>query len=177
MRATRIDRPVRAGYVGKMEAIGDYYATLRVEPDADDAALRLAYRTLMRRHHPDVSVEGDAENQCQAINEAYACLRDPSKRAAYDARQRAQRSSRQPATPMSPRAYHSTWGAQYADRSARESARQSKGWKATAIGIAIALTIATFAATSAVDSPGKGEGDPVVVTLKPSPEQLRAQAK
>lgn len=159
-----------------MEAIGDYYATLRVDRDADDAALRLAYRTLMRRHHPDVSVEGDAANQCQAINEAYACLRDPSKRAAYDARQRAQRSGHQPAAPMSPRSYRPTWGAQYADRSARESARQSTGWKAASIGVAILLTIVTFAVTSAVGTRNSEEGKPVIVTLKPTPEQLRAPA-
>lgn len=159
-----------------MEAIGDYYATLRVEPDADDAALRLAYRTLMRRHHPDVSVEGDAANQCQAINEAYACLRDPSKRAAYDARQRAQRSGYRPAAPMSPRAFHATWGAQHADWSARESARQSTGWKAASIGVAIVLTIVTFAVTSAVgtrNAPPSDPSDPTWVTLKPAPDPAR----
>ena len=159
-----------------MEAVGDYYATLRVAPDADDASLRLAYRTLMRRHHPDDSVDDDAGDHCQAINEAYACLRDPSKRAAYDARRRAQQAGRRFA-PLSPHAYHATWGANHAEQSARESASQSKGWKAAAVGIAVALTIATFAATSAVDTHGEAEGDPVVVTLKPSPDQLRAQAK
>ncbi|GAA4030160.1 hypothetical protein GCM10022281_06860 [Sphingomonas rosea] len=71
-----------------MEASGDYYATLGVERGADDAAIRLAYRTLMRRYHPDINRSDDAAIQAQAINEAYACLKDPDTRAAYD-RQRA----------------------------------------------------------------------------------------
>lgn len=159
-----------------MAAIGDYYATLQVEHDVDDASLRLAYRALMRRYHPDVNVAVDAEDQCHAINEAYACLRDPTKRAAYDARRIVQHYAMRSAAAVSPHSYQPSWRPKYADISARDSATQSTGWKATAIGVAIILTIATFAATSAVDTRGEREGDPVVVTLKPSPEQLRATA-
>lgn len=71
-----------------MEASGDYYAILGVESGADDAAIRLAYRKLMRRYHPDVNRSDDAAAQAKSINEAYACLKDPDERAAYD-RQRA----------------------------------------------------------------------------------------
>jgi len=133
-----------------MAAIGDYYATLQVQHDADDASLRLAYRTLMRRYHPDVNVDDDASDHCQAINEAYACLRDPAKRAAYDARLRGPRRARRPTVTPASHNYHAGWGTQFADISARESATKSKEWRAIGIAIAIVLTIATFAATSAV---------------------------
>jgi len=71
-----------------MVAFGDYYATLGVDHGADDAAIRLAYRKLMRRYHPDVNRSDDAAAQAKAINEAYACLKDPDERAAYDRQRR-----------------------------------------------------------------------------------------
>lgn len=158
-----------------MEAIGDYYATLRVEPNADNAALRRAYRALMRRYHPDVNLEGDAADHCQAINEAYACLRDPSKRAAYDAKRRAQVSSRRPAVTLSPQAYHPTWGAHHAEQSVRDAATQSRGGKAAIIGAAILLTIITFAVTSGIDTRGSRQADaaeePTWVKLKVDPDR------
>ena len=62
----------------------DYYATLGVSRDADADAIRKAYRTLARRHHPDVAKEAGAEDRFKEIGEAYATLKDPEKRAAYD---------------------------------------------------------------------------------------------
>ena len=62
----------------------DHYATLRVAPDADGGTIRAAYRALMRRYHPDVNGSRGAGARAKAINEAYACLRDPERRALYD---------------------------------------------------------------------------------------------
>lgn len=62
----------------------DYYQTLGVEPNANEAEIKAAYRRLARRYHPDVSKEPDAEEKFKAVNEAYEVLRDPQKRAAYD---------------------------------------------------------------------------------------------
>lgn len=63
----------------------DYYATLEVPRDADAEAIRKAYRRLARKYHPDVSKEAGAEAQFKEIGEAYETLKDPEKRAAYDA--------------------------------------------------------------------------------------------
>ena len=62
----------------------DYYKTLGVGRDAAADAVKAAYRKLARKYHPDVSKEPDAEKRMKEVNEAYAVLSDPEKRAAYD---------------------------------------------------------------------------------------------
>ena len=62
----------------------DYYATMGVARDADESAIKKAYRKLARKYHPDVSTEKDAEEKFKALGEAYEVLKDPEKRAAYD---------------------------------------------------------------------------------------------
>ncbi|MEO6247359.1 MAG: J domain-containing protein [Sphingomicrobium sp.] len=129
----------------------DYYAVLRVAPGADRAAVQAAYRALMRRYHPDLNASEEAAANATMINEAYACLRDTAKRAAYDwqrhprSRPRATASPSSPAprprpvwTGPTPRAeastpwYHPSWG------------------KAIGLGIAALLTGITFTITSAI---------------------------
>ncbi len=63
----------------------DYYQLLEVSRDADGAAIKSAYRKLAMKYHPDKN-PGDAECEARfkSINEAYDCLKDPQKRAAYD---------------------------------------------------------------------------------------------
>src|SRR4051794_8896950 len=63
----------------------DYYAALGVERGASAADIKKAYRRLAQKHHPDVSKEPGAEAKFKEIAEAYATLKDPEKRAAYDA--------------------------------------------------------------------------------------------
>jgi curved DNA-binding protein CbpA len=62
----------------------NYYRILQVQPDAHEAVIRTAYRTLMQklRLHPDLGGDGAT---AALINEAYAVLSDPSRRAEYDA--------------------------------------------------------------------------------------------
>lgn len=62
----------------------DYYADLGVPRDADLEQIKKAYRKLARQHHPDVSKAPDAEEKFKQAAEAYATLKDPDKRAAYD---------------------------------------------------------------------------------------------
>ena len=62
----------------------DYYAALGVARDTPAEAVKKAYRKAARKYHPDVSREPDAEKRMKEVNEAYAVLSDPEKRAAYD---------------------------------------------------------------------------------------------
>lgn len=63
----------------------DYYSLLEVERTADGAAIKSAYRKLAMKYHPDRTGGcTDSEAKFKAVSEAYECLKDPQKRAAYD---------------------------------------------------------------------------------------------
>ncbi len=63
----------------------DYYELLEVERTADEGTLKTAYRKLAMQYHPDRNPGcADSEARFKAISEAYECLKDPQKRAAYD---------------------------------------------------------------------------------------------
>lgn len=62
----------------------DYYEVLGVSRDADDQALKRAFRKLAREYHPDVNREPGAEQRFKELGEAYEVLSDPQKRQLYD---------------------------------------------------------------------------------------------
>ena len=63
----------------------DYYEVLGVSKDADDAALKKAYRQVAKKYHPDVNPgDAEAEKKFKEASEAYAILSDPEKRRQYD---------------------------------------------------------------------------------------------
>ena len=63
----------------------DYYTVLGVERAASDNDIKVAYRGLARKYHPDVAKDkAMAETHFKEINEAYEVLGDPQKRQQYD---------------------------------------------------------------------------------------------
>jgi len=62
----------------------DYYQILGIARDATAEDIRKAFRRQARKYHPDLSKEPDAEARMKEVNEAFAVLSDPEKRAAYD---------------------------------------------------------------------------------------------
>ena len=65
-------------------AYTDYYEVLGVSRDADQDAIRRAYRKLARTYHPDLNSDSDAEDRFKELGEAYEVLSDPDKRERYD---------------------------------------------------------------------------------------------
>lgn len=63
----------------------DYYEVLGVEKNADDAAIKKAYRQLAKKYHPDMNPgDTEAEKKFKEASEAYAILSDADKRRQYD---------------------------------------------------------------------------------------------
>ena len=67
------------------ESKRDYYEVLGVGKDADEAAIKKAYRGLAKKYHPDMNPgDAEAEKKFKEASEAYAVLSDPEKRRQYD---------------------------------------------------------------------------------------------
>lgn len=63
-----------------------YYGQLGLHPSASPLEIRRAYRDLSKRYHPDTTdlPQDVAKAKFQALNEAYATLSNPQRRALYD---------------------------------------------------------------------------------------------
>lgn len=69
----------------------DYYCILEVHPEASAAAIDRAYKSLVRRYHPDALPPAQrrwATLRMQELNEARDVLAEPARRARYDRRRR-----------------------------------------------------------------------------------------
>lgn len=62
----------------------DYYHIMGISHDASEKDIKMAYRRLARKYHPDISQEHEAEEKFKEVGEAYEVLKDPKKRAEYD---------------------------------------------------------------------------------------------
>jgi len=68
-----------------MADISDYYALFGISRKATTQEINRAYKSLVRRVHPDVSDDPEANERFLKLQEAYEILSDPDQRAEYDA--------------------------------------------------------------------------------------------
>ena len=61
-----------------------FYDVLFVSPRADRELILVVYRHLAKRYHPDRDTTPEAASRMAELNEAWATLGDPVKRAQYD---------------------------------------------------------------------------------------------
>jgi molecular chaperone DnaJ len=74
-----------AGRITAVPALkADYYELLGVERNADEQAIRKAYRSAAREVHPDVSDDPDSEVRFRELSEAYSVLSKKESRLLYD---------------------------------------------------------------------------------------------
>src|SRR5262249_9628342 len=97
-KARALEALAKFGFIGDTPDTGgarptasvpDLYAVLGVPRTATPQEIRQAYHERARRHHPDAAGTSDGAKDFQACHEAYATLKDPKSRAAYDAITRA----------------------------------------------------------------------------------------
>ncbi|HEX5590304.1 MAG TPA: DnaJ domain-containing protein [Candidatus Limnocylindrales bacterium] len=74
------------------------YAVLQVDPAAEDAVVRAAYRALARRYHPDMG-HPESRRLMVRLNRAWELLGDPNRRAETDRLLRERTSTAGSATP------------------------------------------------------------------------------
>lgn len=72
-----------------------HYKVLMLAETADAEIIATVYRKLAQRYHPDIDRSAEAAHRMAEINEAYSILRDPEKRAKYDAWLASRRDRRQ----------------------------------------------------------------------------------
>ena len=118
----------------------DYYKVLGVARDADEKAVKKAYRKLARKYHPDVNPDdAAAEQKFKEVGEAYAVLSDADKRAKYDK-------------------YGATYGKDWENAEAYEEARRKAGYGGAAGGNPFARGSGGGGTTYTYTSSG-GQGD------------------
>jgi hypothetical protein len=62
----------------------DPYTIIGITRGADTRAILVAYRSQARRHHPDIAPDPGSQQRMAELNAAWAILRDPVRRAAWD---------------------------------------------------------------------------------------------
>ncbi len=67
-----------------MDTDRDLYQLLQIDPAAEQEVVQAAFKRLAFKYHPDKNASADAHQHMQELNEAYAIIGDPARRAAYD---------------------------------------------------------------------------------------------
>lgn len=68
----------------RSDVMEDFYAVLGIPFSATSEEIKLAYRRLARKYHPDVSKVQDAGERFKEIQRAYSVLKSPIERRYYD---------------------------------------------------------------------------------------------
>ncbi len=80
----------------------DLYRVLQIDPEAEPEVVRAAFVCLAKKYHPDGG--SGAPERMVELNEAWAVLGDPAKRAEYDLTRTAPARSAPATSPASPAA-------------------------------------------------------------------------
>jgi uncharacterized protein YecT (DUF1311 family) len=123
----------------------DHYYVLGVTPASEDAAIRSAYRALMRRYHPDADSSAEAAERAREINEAYRILGDRERRAQYDEQLKEQ----------SPLKFEPEFRAEPSTRPSRRGPLAAIGFAALALGMvafAVSPALRDFGSLSASEA-------------------------
>jgi len=70
--------------VFKVNLAKNYYDILGISKNASADEVKVAFRRMALKHHPDKGGGAEAEEKFKEINEAYQVLSDPQKRSMYD---------------------------------------------------------------------------------------------
>lgn len=62
----------------------DCYEILEIPKNATEQDIKIGFRKLARKYHPDVSTDANASDKFKELNEAYSILSDPEKKQLYD---------------------------------------------------------------------------------------------
>ena len=122
----------------------DPYAILGVARDASATQIQQAYRRLAKRYHPDLHRASQTTERMQRLNQAWAILSNPARRARHDSDQSRSGTSRAGAWSGAPRhAWQTTSAAPPHQSPGAERMQQQAGspWLAVAIAVVAAIAV------------------------------------
>jgi hypothetical protein len=124
------------------EARLDPYAILGVARDANPAQIQGAYRRLAKRYHPDLQEASTTTEQMQRLNQAWAILSNPARRARHDSDQSRSATSR--ADAWSGASRRATWDARPHQSAGAEREQQRGGSPFLAVVLTVLAVIAVI---------------------------------